>query len=175
MVPPERKRTTIRSFRVDESALEIVEKDAQLRKISVNTLVNQLLLSYANFDRYFSQDPMIKISSNAFGFLLEGVSDQYASESGKRIGENLVKFHILSKRGVLNLDSVLDHFRMISEYSNLYSYKEVEANGKTTLTLHHRYGRNGSLYFSQYLISIFGMINVRPKVTTTEQSVTIML
>ncbi len=40
------------------NCLEAIEKDAQARNMSVNTLVNQLLLlSYSNFDRYFEQLP----------------------------------------------------------------------------------------------------------------------
>lgn len=63
----QKKKSVIRTFRVDEAALEIIEKDAQEKKISTNTLVNQLLLAYANFDRFMEQFPMIKTSTDVFG------------------------------------------------------------------------------------------------------------
>ena len=42
-----------RSFRINESAFLAFEEEAKKRNISLNTLVNQLFMSYANFDRDF--------------------------------------------------------------------------------------------------------------------------
>ena len=169
---PRRKTTTTRSFRVDEAALEAIEKDAEARNVSVNTLVNQLLLSYANFDRYFMQLPMIKIASDAFGNLLAAVPDEVAGEMGRRTGANLVKSVILSKHGVVNLDTVLDYFRMINDYAKIYSFNESELDRKKSVTLIHKWGRKGSIYYANYVASVFEMIDVQPKVSTTENSVT---
>ena len=172
-MPPKSKKTATRSFRIDETALEVIEKDAGARNISVNTLVNQILLSYANFDHYLMQLPMIRIASDTFGYLLEAMSDENVSEAGRRTAANIVKSIILSKHGEVNLNSVLDYFKLISDYGKIYSYNESEANGNRTITLIHKWGRKGSLYFVQYAMSIFEMIDVQPKITTTENSVTI--
>jgi len=61
------RRSVIRSFRVDQAALEIIERDAQEKHISVNTLVNELILAYVNLDRYLDPFPMVKISSVGIG------------------------------------------------------------------------------------------------------------
>lgn len=81
----------IRSFRVDRAALEVVERDAKEKNISVNTLVNQLILAYVNLDRYLEQFPMIKLSSDGLGVLFEGVSDEYAKSSARRVAQNMVQ------------------------------------------------------------------------------------
>jgi hypothetical protein len=56
-----RGKTAIRSFRVDEAALEVIEKEAKTRSVSVNTLVNQMLVSFVNFDTYLEPLSMVKI------------------------------------------------------------------------------------------------------------------
>ena len=56
------EKTVTRSFRINEIAFLALEEEAKKRKISLNTLVNQLFISYANFDRYFQRLGMIKIS-----------------------------------------------------------------------------------------------------------------
>jgi hypothetical protein len=169
---PKRRATTTRSFRVDEAALEAIEKDAATRNISVNTLVNQLILSYANFDRYFMQLSMIKIAPDAFGYLLEEVPDEIVGEMGRRTAVNLVKSVILSKHGIVNLDTLLDYFKMMSDYGKIYSYSESELDRKRSVTLIHKWRRKGSLYYTQYVTAAFEMVGIQPKVSTTESSVT---
>ena len=45
-----RPRTATASFRLDESALSALQEDARKQNVSVNTLLNQLVLTYANYD-----------------------------------------------------------------------------------------------------------------------------
>src|SRR5579871_6146516 len=136
----QKSKSVNRTFRVDQVALEIIEKDAKDKNVSTNTLVNQLLLAYANFDRYYEQFPMIKIFSSVFRDLLDGVSEDYAKQSGKDLARNLVRAVIVSRRGEVNLNTLLDQFRLVSNYSEIFSFKESEVNGKKILTLYHRFG-----------------------------------
>jgi len=45
-----RPKTATASFRLDESALNAIQEDARKQNVSVNTLLNQLVLAYANYD-----------------------------------------------------------------------------------------------------------------------------
>ena len=53
-----RPKTTTASFRLDESAPGVLQEDAREQNISVNALINQLVLACANYDR-----PMKSINS----------------------------------------------------------------------------------------------------------------
>lgn len=165
-----KKKSVIRTFRIDEDALEIIEKDAQEKKISANTLVNQLLLAYANFDRYMEQFPMIKISTNVFNTLLDGVSDEFAKDAGRRLAQNSI---LTSRmwRGLPNLSNLIDLFRITSDYSKVFTFRETEMEGKRIVTLQHRFGRKGSLYFGEFLLGSFALIDMQPRLTTTENAV----
>lgn len=173
MEPPVKRRTAIRSFRLDEAALAVLEEEARQRNISVNTLVNQLLLTYTNFERHFAQYPMVRLSSTFLGWLLEGVTDAYAKDLGQRVGENLAQAGILSRHGSLSLESVLANLRMMGEYSGAFTFKEVHRPGRTTVTLFHKWGRKGSIYWGHYLLACFELVHLHPKLTTTEHSVTV--
>ena len=127
------RKSVIRSFRVDQSALEIIEKDAQEKNISVNTLVNQLILAYVNLDRYLDQFPMIKIASEGFGLLLDGASDEYAKEAARRLALNLVQSQIMSRRGDLSLSTILEHFRTVSEYSKVFTSRKPNQTERKSL------------------------------------------
>jgi hypothetical protein len=166
-----RRRTTTRSFRVDELALEVIEKDAERANISVNTLVNQLLLSYADFDHYFSRFQTVKITSDALGYLIQCVSDEVAVEAGRRTAISMARSVILAKHGSVSLDGVLEHLKTISEYSKFYTYSESERGGKRAVILIHSFGPKGSIYFTEYLRSMFEMIGIKPKIISTEKAV----
>jgi hypothetical protein len=166
-----RRSTTTRSFRVDELALEAIEKDAAKANVSVNTLVNQLLLSYANFDHYFGRFQTIKITSDAFADLIQYVPDECAVEAGRRKAGSIASSVILAKYGSLNLDGVLDHLKTISEYSKFFTYSESERGGRRAVILIHRFGPKGSIYFTEYLKSMFEMIGLKPKIISTEKAV----
>jgi hypothetical protein len=60
------EKTVTKSFRISESAFLAIEEEAKKRNISVNTLVNQLFLSYANFDRYLERHGFLKMSKVTF-------------------------------------------------------------------------------------------------------------
>jgi hypothetical protein len=166
-----RRKTTTRSFRVDELALETIEKDAARANVSVNTLVNQLLLSYANFDHYFGRFQTIKITSDAFADLIQYVPDECAVEAGRRKASSLASSAILAKHGSLSLDGVLDHLKTISEYSKFFTYSESERGGRRVVTLIHSFGHKGSIYFAEFLKSLFEMIELKPKITSTDKVV----
>ena len=168
----ERRKTTTRSFRVDETALVAIENDAAKANVSVNAFVNQLLLSYYNFDRYFGQFQMIKISTDGFVYLLGSVPDEAAGEAGRRTALGIVRSVILAKHGSLDLNTVLDYLRMMSEYGKIYTLVESKMGGKRAVTLVHSLGTKGSIYYTQYLATVFGMIGLKPKVTATEKAVT---
>jgi hypothetical protein len=74
------ENTVTRSFRISETAFLALEEEAKKRNISINTLVNQLFLSFANFDRYFQKFGMTKISKVAYRKTLRSVPDNELTE-----------------------------------------------------------------------------------------------
>jgi hypothetical protein len=59
------EKTVTKSFRISESAFLALEEEAKKRNISVNTLVNQLFMCYANFDRYLERHGSIFVKAYA--------------------------------------------------------------------------------------------------------------
>jgi hypothetical protein len=169
----ERRKTATRSFRVDEAALKTVENDASGTNVSVNAFVNQLFISYADFDRYFFKSQRNTLLSDSVGHLIDQLSDEEAVEAGKWLAKNVVKSIILSKYGSVNLGSILACIRLFAEYGKVYSIYETEKSGGRTMTLLHSWGKKGSIYLGQAGAALFDMVDLKPKITTTERAVTI--
>lgn len=175
MAEPQRRKTTTRSFRVDESALKTVESDAAEANVSVNTFVNQILRSYAEFDRYFFKSQRNPLFSDNIGYLVDLFTEEEAAQAGRSIAQNVCRPMILAKYGSMNLGSVLECIRSFAEYGKAYTIYETETAGRITLTLIHSWGRKGSIYLAQAGTALFEMVDLKPKITTTAKTVTISL
>ena len=66
-----RAKTATGSFRLDEAALNVLQEDAKKQNVSVNTLLNQLLLTYANYDRPMKRFHMVKMPASTFRHILQ--------------------------------------------------------------------------------------------------------
>lgn len=167
-------RTVTRSFRINEGAFLALEEEAKKRNISVNTLVNQLFLSFANFDRYFQKFGMTKISKVSYRKTLKSVPDPEVVELGKEVARNSGKVVILSRYGTMSLTGVLDWLKDLADHGHWFQYNEVRSpEGKPVVTLTHDLGTKFSVFMVSYARELFAQIAVTPKLSSTEDSVTI--
>src|SRR5208283_1552594 len=63
---PKKSKTVPKSFRIDELALLAVEAEANSQNVSPNTLVNQILKRYAEFDRFAHKVNSVNLSGSIF-------------------------------------------------------------------------------------------------------------
>jgi len=166
-----RERTVTRSFRISESAFKALEEDAARRNISVNTLVNQLLLAHTNLGRFLDRFGTIRMARPSFTGLLKACSDESIVEVAQSIAPDTSKTIILAKYGALSLRTVLDYIRTMSAYGGWGEYSELETQGKLIVTQTHNLGRKGSLFISNVLQAVFGLANVHPKTSLSEHAV----
>lgn len=171
----EKERTITRTFRISERAFSDLQGDAKRQNVSVNTLVNQILLSYTNFDKFIKKLHMLKISRPTFRRVLEAASDEAIIQAGQSAGTDVPKFFILAKDGTLTLQSVLSHLKDLGDYGNLFEFTESLQNRKRTVTLAHELGPKGTLFLAHYVQTVFESIDTRPTFTLGDNSIIIEL
>ncbi|HEY6883005.1 MAG TPA: hypothetical protein VI278_03100 [Nitrososphaeraceae archaeon] len=168
------EKTVTRSFRINESAFLALEEEAKKRNISLNTLVNQLFMSYANFDRFFQRLGMLKMSKVAFRKILNAAPANEIVEAAKEIAQNSSRTIILARYGTLSLTGLLEYLNNYADYSSFVERSEVVSpGGKRVITLIHSYGEKGSIFVEAYSKALFELIDMEPKLSSTENSVTI--
>lgn len=153
--PNLRPKTATASFRLDESALNDLQEDARKQNVSVNTMFNQLLLTYAKYDRPMKRFHMLKLPASSFMHLLQAATDEAAMEAGKSAGKDVPKTYIGAKWGELTAEGALDYLRTTADHANLFEYSEVIRGGKINVTLSHDFGAKGSLFLQSYVQAIF--------------------
>jgi len=168
-------KTATASFRLDESALNALQEDARKQNVSVNTMFNQLLLTYANYDRPMKRFHMLKVPASSFMHLLQAATDAAVIEAGNSAGKDVPKTYIRAKWGELTAESALDYLRTTADYTNLFEYSEVVRGGRVNVTLSHDFGTKGSLFLQRYVQAIFEPLGKPPKFLQDENAVSFVL
>jgi hypothetical protein len=170
-----RPRTVSKSFRIDEAASDALEKEATTLNVSTNTLVNQILKQFADFDRFARRMNTVKVSGSLFRSLLEQIEPDNIIDVAKAAGSSIPQVFAVSKSGKVGADSLLDYVRSSASYAHLFEFSEADDGQKRLITLVHDFGLNWSIFLVHYVTAMFQQIGVSPNVEMSDRSVTFTL
>ena len=170
-----RSRTVPKSFRIDESASIAVEEEAASQNVSSNTLVNQILKQFSEFDRFARRINTVKLSSSVFRGFLSEVDSEKVIEIAKSAGSSVPQAFATTKSGKVDVESLVDHIRSLAAYAHLYEFSETNDTHSRLLTLVHDFGLNWSIFLVHYVNAMFEQVGVSPKVEMSDRSVTFTL
>ena len=165
-------RTVTLSLRISEVAYKALQEDAKKQNASLNTIANQLLLAYAEHDRYLKKYGLRKVITPLYAHLLNAASDEAIIEAGKALGPGVLPSTIISMTGELSVPGILDWLKRMGTYSNLCDYSEISHGGRISVTMSHGDGPKGSLLLASYLDSLFKTAGKQIKITQLKDSVT---
>lgn len=161
------------SFRISESAFKALQEDAKKNNISLNTLANQLFMTFAEYDRFLQKFHMIKLSSPTFKRILNAATKEAIVEAGRSAGASVPESFILAKMGQIDTTNAVEYLRLMGAYANLFDYSQVAPTGRNSITLTHDLGLNGSLFLTSYVESLFKSAGKSVKVSQYENGITI--
>ncbi len=166
-----KSKTVPKSFRIDEAALQAVEAEAVSQSVSTNTLVNQILKQFAEFDRFARKINTVKVSSATFRGLLSAGEVDKIIEVAKTAGSSIPQAFATAKVGKVDQESLLDHVRSLATFAHLCEVSEtIDAHGHV-VALIHDFGLNWSIFFVHYITAMFAQIGLSPKIEMSDRSV----
>jgi len=146
-----------------------------MQNVSVNTLLNQLLLTYANYDRPMKRFQVVKLSAATLRYILQEADDATLAKAGDSAGDDVPKTYILAKWGKLSLESCLDYLEAMSIHAKLFDYSEARNDGRLSFTLSHNFGSKGTIFLQHYVRAVFASLGRELKFTPDENAVTFEL
>jgi len=170
-----KSKTVPKSFRIDEPAIRAIEVEAASLNVTPNTLVNQILKQYAEFDRFARKIKTVKISSAPFrGILLAADVDQLINVA-KTAGSSIPQAFATAKSGRVDLETFIGHIRSLASYAQLFEFSETLDMHGRVMTLMHDFGLNWSIFLVHYVTEMFTQIGFSPKIEMSDRSVILTL
>jgi hypothetical protein len=166
------RTSVVGHFRVSKNVYDSLEDEARSHNVSLNTLVNQVLSSHTRDDWVFEEVGFVKMPKDAFRALLGAIPDCKLSELGTGAVKTGRDTMMLAKSGSISLNAILEDLHFLSR-CGWFSLHEAKANGKTVITLVHEFGPRQSILMAADAVNLFGLVGIRPNVTTTNSSVMI--
>ena len=116
-------KTVTATFRIEEDAFKDLQEDAKRQNISVNTLVNQLFLSYSHYDRLMKRFHVMKVPAATFKTILDGSSDEAVIAAAKTAGESIAKTFVIAKTGAVHAG---EHLGRLQDLGQLHQRVRVQ-------------------------------------------------
>lgn len=148
------KKTTTMTFRLDEEIIERLRTESKNREISTNTLVNQALKRFLEWDMYQTKIGLVSINRPVFVEVFGKFTQKEIIEIATRVGKNEVRDIALFMKGKIDLDSFISWFEMRMMNSSVQVSHSIEKDTHTYV-MKHDLGKNWSIYHKTILELIF--------------------
>ena len=134
-------------------------------------MLNQLVLTYATYDRPMKRFHMLKLPASSFKHILQAATNEAIAEAGNSAGKDVPKTYIRAKWGELTVENALSYLKATADYTNLFEYSEATRGGKINVSLTHDFGAKGSLFLQRYVQAIFEPLGKPPRFLPDENAV----
>lgn len=168
------KKTSTITFRIDEEYEKGLRKEAEEKRISMNTLANQIFGDHVEFDQFMKKFGMVEMSKGSFKDLLNSLDEKNIINFAKSIGSKEPKDFILFKWKELTSDTVSKFIKMYFEKCG-YGMCDMQIDdGANNVSVHHDFGKKGSLFLKAFLEAIVqSSLERDSNVSITDNSVTL--
>jgi DNA-binding transcriptional ArsR family regulator len=160
-----------RSFRIDEDALEALEAEARRRRTSPSALLNQFLISYAEYGRFAEQMGALSLSRQTLTQILSATEDEALVKAAEQAGRSAIPAYVGAMRGPLTLQNIRGLMEVLSKHAHLFEFNEKHDDFGEHWTLIHELGLKWSVYLAHYFGEAFKLANSRVRPEISERTV----
>jgi hypothetical protein len=151
-----------------------LRKIAESKKVSLNTLANQILGNYVQLERYMEKFGVLMMSQDAFSSILAALDEKQLIQLASDIGSKEPKEFILFKWKDMNSEIVSDFITMYFEHCGYGTCDLEKTESEIVFSIHHKLGKKGTTFLKTFLESLIQSTLEKPcKTIITEDSVTI--
>jgi len=131
---------------VPDDVLQMLEREAEERSISVNSLVIGILSRYAEWGRFAEKIGQISVPASHYKILLNEASPETFARITEQMSEHLLDMSQFML-GSSDFPSLVRYLELIGKYSGLGSLEKKDLDGTVQVQFYHQMGAR----FSEYL------------------------
>jgi hypothetical protein len=177
-------KTKSMTFRLEQTVIDELQREADLNETSLNVLVNQILRRYRNWGRYEAKIGMMPVPKVVLTTIMNNAME-HAKKAGLKEAEitkyrddmtkeaasiafTVIKDSVLLMRQHYSLWTVLSVLQEYMKVSGIASDHRIESGGKHVFVIQHDLGENWSLFSKELLNKVFeNLANARADINTT--------
>lgn len=169
-----RKKSSTISFRIDSNYEQKLRLEAEQKRVSLNTLVNQIFAEHVELHHYIQRFGTITMSKDAFKLILESLDEQKIITLAIDIASKAPEDFILFKWKELSSNSVIDFMKMYFEHCGYGQYDYAKKQHTNIFSIRHDLGKKGSLYLKTYIETVIkAALGRECKSIVTEESIVV--
>jgi hypothetical protein len=146
------------SFRVDQEILEQLRKLSVERKISLNSLVSQILDHYTKLGVYDRTFGFFSINEDVLRLLLAKQGNEEIDKMLSVAGAKIHKQILMYLYGKINKETIIDYLDIFG--NRFQTFRHFMDGPKHTLTMYHGINRQFSLLYYDVTKSILGLSKI---------------
>lgn len=156
------------SCRLVKDTFSILEKEAESKNISLNSLINNVLGRYVALDRHAKDIELISLTKRAVRKIFSQMDDKTIKEIADEVGGVVHRELVFLKFDELTFDNLMQV--LVINASRYGSVKYTNENHIHKICIHH----GASIEFSKFIALIHGKmgnyLSVKTKVTNSDQN-----
>ena len=150
------------TFRLDNTILNKLHREAEQKDISVNTLVSHIIRRHIDWHSNAAKAGFVTVRRGLLSFLISRLPQKEISSIAEYIAKNETKDFVLLLRNEYNIESALDVIETWIKISG-HPYRHEVNYTRHSYVIQHDMGRNWSLYMAEqyrFLFEEFGLKRV---------------
>ena len=165
----ESAKVIVRSFRIKKETFVQLADAAGHDKRSLNSIVNDVLDQYVDYERGLVNAKVVHIGSGVLTFLTQSIPKEKIVEFAKTYAHDTIEGRIEGRTNMTK-DELLKALRDHCKYNSM---RLVEAfhDSKRVLILVHDIGLNYSMFVATYYQTLFEDIGVKTEYSTDDHAV----
>lgn len=148
------KKTSTMTFRLDDDIIKKLRLESDNRQISTNTLVNQALRRFLEWNMYEPVAGFVTVNKPVFAEVFSKMTQKEIVDIASRVGKNEVRDIALFMKGKIDTTSFLSWFE-IRMINSSVQVSHSSNDGFHTYVMKHDIGKNWSVYHKTILELIF--------------------
>jgi hypothetical protein len=168
-----KKKTILRTIRIDKDLDDALDKDAKEHGISENALISSILVKYIDWDRYIEKFGRVSLPNDALKIIMAAIDDEKLKTAAQEFAES-VPDYIMFRYKKLDIEACLLHLSFLSKYAGMFNYElQIEHERSYTISIHHKFGEKWSYWLKESIsIGLFkNILGINPKVDLSRSSV----
>jgi hypothetical protein len=146
-----KRKTSIVTFRINQEYEKMLRKLAEEKKITLNTLANQIIGNYVDLHRYMEKFGTVVISKEGFETMLDALDEKELARIGASIGGKIPKEFILFRWKEVTAENFARFINVYFDHCG-YGRSDIEITESTSsFSIRHDLGWKGSVFLRAFM------------------------